>query len=54
MDMVKDKQASPHAEIKLTRLEEKDDVEAYLVMFERTMEALGVDRRQWSYRLAPY
>ena len=54
MDMVKDKQASPHAEIKLTRLEEKDDVEAYLVMFERTMEALGVDRGQWSYRLAPF
>ena len=23
-------------------------------MFERTMEALGVDRRQWSYRLAPH
>ena len=52
--MVKDTQASPHAEIKLTRLEEKDDVEAYLVTFERTMEALGVDRRQWSYHLAPY
>ena len=36
--MVKDEQASPHAETKLTRLEEKSDVEACLVMFESIMK----------------
>ena len=40
-----------HAEsIKLTRLGENDDVEAYITMFERIME---VDRERWPFQLAP-
>ena len=39
--------------LKLARLSEGDDIEAYLVTFERTMEAYEVDRARWSSLLAP-
>ena len=39
--------------LKLTRLGEADDIEAYLVTFERTMEAYEVDGARWSFMLAP-
>ena len=43
-----------HAEsIKLTRLGENDDVEAYITMFERIMEVNEVDRERWPFQLAP-
>ena len=39
--------------LKLTRLGERDDIEAFLVTFERTMEAYEVDTARWSFMLAP-
>ena len=39
--------------MKLTKLTESDDVEAYLTTFERMMEAYQVDKAKWAYLLAP-
>lgn len=39
--------------VKLTRLAESDDIEAYLTTFERMMEAFEVDRARWPFKLAP-
>ena len=39
--------------VKLVPLTEHDDIEAYLVTFERIMEAHKIDRDRWSYYLAP-
>ena len=40
--------------VKLMSLTEKDDVEAYLVTFERIyMQAYEVDKAYWTYHLAP-
>jgi predicted aspartyl protease len=39
--------------IKLVPLSEKDDIEAYLVTFERIMEAHKVAKERWSHYLAP-
>ena len=39
--------------LKLTCLGEGDDIEAFLVRFERTMKAYEVDTAQWSFMLAP-
>ena len=39
--------------LKLTKLGEGDDIEAYLTTFERIMEAHKVRRERWSYQLAP-
>ena len=38
---------------KLTRLSDRDDIEAYLLTFERMMEAYEVNRARWVYKLAP-
>ena len=38
--------------LKLTRLGEGDDIEAFLVTFERTMKAYEVDTARWSFMLA--
>ena len=40
-------------QIKLTRLSEADDVEAYLTTFERMMRLGHVDEDLWTLRLAP-
>ena len=40
-------------QIKLTRLTETDDVEAYLTTFERLMAIGGIDEDSWAIRLAP-
>ena len=42
-----------HEEMKLTRLTEKDDIEAYLTTFERMMEVYGIGKEKWAYKLAP-
>ena len=39
--------------VKLTRLGESDDVEAYLTTFERIMEVNEIDRGRWPFQLAP-
>ena len=39
--------------IKLTKLGEGDDVEAYLTTFERIMEVNEVNRERWPFQLAP-
>ena len=42
-----------HVDVKLVPLSEKNDIEAYLVTFERIMAAHEITRDQWLYRLAP-
>ena len=39
--------------IKLIKLSESDDVEAYLMTFEKMMEAYQVEKSKWAYLLAP-
>ena len=39
--------------MRLTRLSDGDDIEAYLTTFERMMEAYGVSRERWPFKLAP-
>ena len=39
--------------VRLTRLSDDDDIEAYLTTFERMMEAYEVERARWSFKLAP-
>ena len=40
-------------EVKLTRLGESDDIEAYLTTFERLMQVGRIDEGEWVLRLAP-
>ena len=39
--------------VKLTKLSEQDDIEAYLTTFERMMAAHRVEEAHWAYKLAP-
>ena len=41
------------ADLKLSKLTESDDIEAYLATFERMMEAYEVEERRWAFQLAP-
>ena len=45
----------PHRtlDVKLVPLSAKDDIEAYLLTFERIMSAHEIRRDQWPYHLAP-
>ena len=40
-------------EIKVTKLTEADDVEAYLTTFEHLMQAYQVPQERWAFKLAP-
>ena len=40
-------------QVKLVPLTEQDDIEAYLVTFERIMQAYDISREQWTYYIAP-
>ncbi len=40
-------------QVKLVPLTVQDDIEAYLVTFERIMEAYKIPKEQWTYYLAP-
>ena len=55
MKLVEAKAAKPASElsVKLVPLNEKDDIEAYLVTFERIMEAHKVPEDRWSHYVAP-
>ena len=39
--------------LKLTKLTEKEDIEAFLKTFERMMEAYEIDADRWAFKLAP-
>ena len=39
--------------VKLSKLTESDDIEAYLTTFERMMAAYGIPNDRWSFKLAP-
>ena len=41
------------AEAKVAKLSDKDDIKAYLSMFERLMSAYNVSKQRWVYKLAP-
>ena len=45
--------AGREQEIRLGRLTESDDIEAYLTTFERQMQVYDVDKAKWSFKLAP-
>ena len=47
--------SQPHCtlDVKLVPLSAKDDIEAYLVTFERIMVAHEIRKDQWPYQLAP-
>ena len=40
------------AVLKLTKLTEQDDIEAYITIFDLKMTAYGVDKSHWTYMLA--
>ena len=40
-------------QVKLVPLTEQDDIEAYLVTFERIMQVYDISREQWTYYIAP-
>ena len=40
-------------QVKLVPLTEQDDIESYLVTFERIMDAYKITKEQWTYYLAP-
>lgn len=54
LQLVKQSTAShARSDLKLTRLQETDEIEAYLTTFERLMVAHKIERKNWPYRLAP-
>ena len=40
-------------DVKVTKLTEADDIEAYLTTFERLMKAYEIHQDRWTYKLAP-
>ena len=49
----KSKPPSGEALVKVAMLAETDDIEGYLLTFERQMIAYGVDKSRWAFILAP-
>jgi hypothetical protein len=45
--------AGRHEQLKLTKLTESEDIEAYLTTFERMMGVYGVEEDRWAFQLAP-
>ena len=43
----------PQLSVKLVSLTDKDDIEAYLVTFERVMAGQGIPKEKWTHYLAP-
>lgn len=39
--------------MEVAKLTEKDDIEVYLVTFERLMHAYGIEKRWWALKQAP-
>ena len=40
-------------DVKVTKLTEEDDIEAYLTTFERLMKVYDIQEERWSFKLAP-
>ena len=40
-------------QLKLTKLTEQDDIEAFLTTFERMMGVFGIEKKRWAFKLAP-
>ena len=40
-------------DVKIVKLTEQDDIEAYLTTFERIMVAYEVPKERWTFKLAP-
>ena len=51
----KSKLSTPAGEsaVKVAKLTEDDDIEGYLMTFERQMAAYEIDKKRWAYLLAP-
>ena len=49
----KGKASSGEALVKVARLTDSDDIEGYLLTYERQMAAYEVDKSRWAYILAP-
>ena len=47
------KKAGKNEQLKLTKLSDADDVEAYLTTFERMMKVYEIEDNKWAFRLAP-
>ena len=47
------RKAENDKDVKVTKLTENDDIEAYLTTFERLMLAYEVKKEKWAYKLAP-
>ena len=41
------------ADLKVAELSDEDDIEAYLMTFERLMSAYSIPKDRWSFKLAP-
>ena len=48
-----DAATGPKDSLKLTKLTDGEDIEAFLKIFERLMEAYEIPKERWAYRLAP-
>lgn len=47
------RKAEEGKDVKVMKLTEKDDIEAYLTMFERLMVAYEMKKERWAFRFAP-
>lgn len=47
------KRAGQREQLKLTKLSESEDIEAYLITFERMMEVYEIAKEKWTFQLAP-
>jgi len=43
----------PTDKLKIANLSDQDDIEAYLVTFERLMEAYEISKQCWAFKLVP-
>ena len=48
----REEKKSEMEQLKLAKLTEQDDIEAFLTTFERVMGVFGIERR-WAFKLAP-
>ena len=49
----REEKKSEMEQLKLTKLTDQDDIEAFLTAFERTMGVFGIGKNRWAFKLAP-